>query len=334
VQLDFTRKLLFEFKQTYLEKKNLINSKSSRFALIHDYMCRSKKRLNLRDLCNEAEVSISGYYRWVETIDKRKEREERDLREFNLIKEAHDYGKYAKGHRRIKMTLEGHEFKKLNKNKVMNKKKIIRLKNKYGLFYLKRVPDPYKAQMRQEESDRTFLNLLDQKFRQHGKRSVMLSDTTYIKTDEGKYVFFTAVKDAYTKEILAYKVSRNNSTKMALDVFNDLISRHGDEMNKDKKTIFHSDQGAIFKSKKFVKLVEESGMAQSMSRKGMVWDNAPMESYIGHMKTEVDFDGQSYEEICRLADDYVEYYNTKRHQWGLDRLTPREYFNRLNGCTA
>ena len=38
-------------------------------------------------------------------------------------------------------------------------------------------------------------------------------------------------------------------------------------------------------------MLDEHGMRRSMSRKGNCWDNAPMESFFGGLKTELDGDG-------------------------------------------
>jgi len=39
------------------------------------------------------------------------------------------------------------------------------------------------------------------------------------------------------------------------------------------------------------RVLDEHGMRCSMSRKGNCWDNAPMESFFGSLKTELDGDG-------------------------------------------
>ncbi len=67
-----------------------------------------------------------------------------------------------------------------------------------------------------------------------------------------------------------------------------------------------------------------------MSRRGNCWDNAPMESFFGHMKDEVAFNVcESFTEIQTAVDDYIEYYNNDRYQWNLKKLTPLLYRNQL-----
>ena len=68
---------------------------------------------------------------------------------------------------------------------------------------------------------------------------------------------------------------------------NQLISEYGGELLK-ADTIIHSDQGSHYTSIKFIQLVKDSELRQSMSRRANCWDNAPQESFFGHMKDEID----------------------------------------------
>ena len=47
-----------------------------------------------------------------------------------------------------------------------------------------------------------------------------------------------------------------------------------------------------------------------MSRKANCWDNAPQESFHGHMKDEIDINKcETFEEVKELIDIYINYYN-------------------------
>nr|WP_304585158.1 IS3 family transposase [Dubosiella newyorkensis] len=66
-----------------------------------------------------------------------------------------------------------------------------------------------------------------------------------------------------------------------------------------------------------------------MSRKGNCWDNAPQESFFGHMKDEIREklkECSRYEEVKALLDEQIRYYNTERYQWKLAKLSPNEYY--------
>jgi transposase InsO family protein len=58
-------------------------------------------------------------------------------------------------------------------------------------------------------------------------------------------------------------------------------------------------------------------LRQSMSRKANCWDNAPQESFFGHMKEDVNFEGKTHEDITLIVNDWMDYYNNDRFQWGL-----------------
>lgn len=53
-----------------------------------------------------------------------------------------------------------------------------------------------------------------------------------------------------------------------------------------KGLIHHSDRGNQYCAHAYQKRLRQFGMQPSMSRKGNCWDNAPMESYWGSLKTE------------------------------------------------
>lgn len=67
-----------------------------------------------------------------------------------------------------------------------------------------------------------------------------------------------------------------------------------------------------------------------MSRKANCWDNAPQESFYGHMKDEIDISQcTTFEEIHQVISEWTDYYNIERYQWDLARLAPREYYKYL-----
>ena len=95
-----------------------------------------------------------------------------------------------------------------------------------------------------------------------------------------------------------------------------------------EETIILSDQGVHYTSYKFIEIVNDSKLRQSMSRGGNCWDNAPQESFFGHMKDEINISFcKSFEEVKVLVDDWIDYYNNERYQWGLAKLSPNEYYD-------
>lgn len=66
-----------------------------------------------------------------------------------------------------------------------------------------------------------------------------------------------------------------------------------------------------------------------MSRRGNCWDNAPQESFFGHMKDHLIERITDATEFCQIqaaVDDYIDYYNNERYVWELAYLSPNEYY--------
>ena len=99
-------------------------------------------------------------------------------------------------------------------------------------------------------------------------------------------VYMSTIIDAYTKEILSWVLSDSLVLDFVLDTVTQLCYTH--DISLTEETIIHSDQGAHYTSIKFIELVKDKNLRQSMSRKANCWDNAPQESFFGHMKDEID----------------------------------------------
>lgn len=93
---------------------------------------------------------------------------------------------------------------------------------------------------------------------------------------------------------------------------------------------FEHLEGFHYTSPLFQNKVKKLGITQSMSRKGNCWDNAPMESFFGHFKDEVNYkECKSLKELKCVVDTYMQEYNHKRYQWGLNKMTPAQYRSHL-----
>ena len=67
-----------------------------------------------------------------------------------------------------------------------------------------------------------------------------------------------------------------------------------------------------------------------MSAAGKPTHNAPIESFFGHFKDEVDYKlCKNFIELKDKIDKYVYYYNTSRYQWNKNMLAPIEIRKQL-----
>lgn len=101
-------------------------------------------------------------------------------------------------------------------------------------------------------------------------------------------------------------------------------------MEKFPSALIHSDQGFHYTNPQYVLKVKSLSMIQSMSRKGNCIDNAPIESFFGHLKDDIDYqECKTLGELRSLIDSYIRYYNYERAQWDLNKMTPVEYRDQL-----
>ena len=296
---------------------------SVKYKIIHEMTQRDNNLLNIVWLCEAAGVSRSGYYHYLETEDLRNQREEQDRRDFEIILEAYRFRGYKKGARSIYMRLL-HMKPPIS----MNIKKIRRLMKKYGLFCPIRKANPYRRMAKALKTNNIAPNLLNREFEERGPRAVLLTDITYIINGKAPCCYMSTIIDACTKELLAWVLSESLEIDFVLETVNRLIENHGISLTAE--TLIHSDQGSHYTSVQFIRLIKDSELRQSMSRRANCWDNAPQESFYGHMKDEIDIsECTTFVEIHEAISHWTDYYNNDRYQWDLARLSPKEYYEYL-----
>ena len=294
----------------------------AKYEIIREIISQEGNLQNVRELCRIAGVSRSGYYNWLASEDKRNERECKDRSDFELILEAYNFRGYNKGIRGIHMRLLH-----MKPPVLMNTKKIQRLMHKYGLKCPIRKANPYRRMAKEMRTDMISDNILNREFKEHGPRKVLLTDITYIPCC-GVFFYLSVIIDAFTKQVLSYVLSPSLELDFVLETVNILITNHG--ISLDAETLIHSDQGCHYTSKKFRQIVSDHNLQQSMSRRGNCWDNAPQESFFGHMKDEIGYavsQANDFDEVKAIIDDWMDYYNNDRGQWLLAKLSPNEYYN-------
>lgn len=275
--------------------------------------------LTVSMLCEIAQVSRSGYYNWVNSENVRIEKEKKDRKDFEIILQAYQYRGYNKGARGIYMRLLH-----MDPPVIMNVKKIRRLMKKYNLFCPVRKANPYRRMAKALKTNNVADNILNREFKEHGPRMVLLTDITYIPYNNTR-CYLSVILDAFTKEVLSYVLSDTLEVDFVLETVNILIEKHGISLSAE--TLVHSDQGCHYTSYSFIQILKDKQLRQSMSRKGNCWDNAPQESFFGHMKDEIDLsECKTFDDVKVIIDDWMDYYNNERYQWDLAKLSPSEYY--------
>lgn len=317
-ELELVKKLDVSERQV---KNNKLQSYKI-FELISGLISKLRLTGMVRHLCEISNVSTSGYYSFLKSKQFRNTREIKDIETRDIILKASSHRGYKKGSRTIKMTLEN-EF-----NTNMNRKKIQRIMRKYNIICPIRKANPYKRIAKATQEHSVVPNILNRKFKQSIPGKVLLTDITYMPYGNNKMAYLSTVKDSSTNEILSYYLSNSLAMELVTKTIDNLTSLKSLKLHKD--VFIHSDQGSHYTSPIFQKLLKKHNIGQSMSRKGNCWDNAPQESFFGHMKDEINYRNcNTLDELQIVIDDYMNYYNNYRYQWNLKKLTPIQYRNQL-----
>ncbi len=314
-------------KKLEVTERRLLNAgqnlnPSEVYRLIDTTIQQNQFKRMTKYFCDLLGVSRSGYYSYLKAVEIREAREQSDLKAKEIILKAFNRRGYKKGSRSIKMILEN-EYAL-----IFSRKKIQRIMNKYGIVCPHRRPNPYKRIAKATKEHQVVPNKLNREFKQDVAGKVLLTDITYLPYNGNCMAYLSTVKDASTNELLAYHVSDRITLDIATQTIHKLMKNK--KVTLHPEAFIHSDQGSHYTSPKYQKLLKKYGLGQSMSRRGNCWDNAPQESFFGHLKDEVDYRScRTLEELKAKINHYMVYYNNYRYQWNLKKMTPVQYRNHL-----
>nr|WP_156510178.1 IS3 family transposase [Paenibacillus macquariensis] len=263
-------------------------------------------------LCQLANVSRSGFYRWVKrqvsSSPKRKEDEAMKLK----IMECHGKLRGIYGYRRVKTWL--YRIYGIH----MNHKRVQRLMNELEIKAVIRRKRPYYGK---KEAYVISGNHLNREFKASQPNTKWVTDITYLMFN-GQRLYLSAIKDLYNNEIVAYQISRKNDLKLVFDT----VKKARKQQN-TKGVLLHSDQGFQYTSRQYSQLLKRYSIQASMSRKGNCWDNACMENFFSHFKAECFYLHvfHSVKQVEHAVKQYIHFYNHERFQKKLNNLSPYEY---------
>jgi len=271
-----------------------------------------REQYTIKELCEFLNVSVSGYYKYRNTKGLKKDVEisQRILELYNKYD-----GKY--GYRQIHMDLTEEDGLKINH------KKVFRVYHELGLSAkIRRKKFRNHNQYKQTEPERIMPNLLERDFSASHPDEKWVTDITEL-TVLDKKLYVSALMDLYNKEIIGYQIGKipdklfvMETVKMALDKRKDVDG-----------AILHSDRGGQYTSRVLQDTIESFGIRLSMSRAGNPYDNACIESFFSHFKTEAiyPYHVHTLEELEQRIVEYIHFYNNERRQRKLSKMAPVNY---------
>ena len=166
-------------------------------------------------------------------------------------------------------------------------------------------------------------NRLAQCFRQERPNQAWVSDITFIATDEG-WLYLATEMDLYSRKIVGWAMGERLTTELVSSAFSMAIAQRCPPAG----LLHHSDRGCQFASGAFRQLLAAQRAVCSMSRKGNVYDNAPMESFYSTLKRELVHPGAfvTRHQARTALFEYIEvFYNRQRLHSTLGYRSPTEF---------
>ena len=265
-------------------------------------------------MCRVLGVTRQGFYAWEgRPVSARK------MRSALLtvhIREAHRESHCRYGAPRIKEVLAA-EGIHTSKKRVAHLMQLAGLKGKKGFRNKKTtVSNPEHAPAP---------NLLNRNFEASAPNAVWLADATAIWTLQG-WLYLAAVLDLHSRRIVGWAVGSTLSAELCIAA----LERAIDERQPPEGLVHHSDRGCTYTSAEYQAALRRIGAVTSMSRRGNCWDNAPMESFFGTLKVELDLIGHGHlknrDQGRAVLFEYVEvFYNRQRLHSKLGYKSPAVY---------
>ena len=263
-------------------------------------------------LCTLLGVSSSGYYAWGKRPASVRQQAEPRLEA--EIRAAHQRTRETFGPERLQKELAGRGVQ-------VGVHRIKRLRRKLGLRC--RQKRKFKATTNSRHDLPVAPNLLNQSFSVGAPNQAWCGDITYVATDEG-WLYLAGLKDLYSGEIVGYAMSERMTKHLVMQALFRAASTH----RPGPGLIQHTDRGAQYCSHDYQAMLKQFHMRASMSRRGNCYDNAPIESFWGTLKTELLYTCRftSRAQAQQAITEYIElFYNRQRIQARLDYLSPAAY---------
>ena len=221
-------------------------------------------------MCEVLEVSRSGFYRWLGRTPSARERRNQTLLGF-LLGAAKTHFR-TPGYRKLWKLAVDAGF-------ACSQNRVQRLLQAAGYRSIRSCRPGYQ---KPRPGMPTLPNLLNRAFQTKRPDQVWVSDITQIRCQEG-WLYVAIVMDLCSRRIVGWASGPQNDSWLVLRA---LKGAWKQRRPKTGNRLFHSDQGAQYRSEEVMRWLTQHGFTLSMSRRGNCWDNACAESFFAQMKQE------------------------------------------------
>lgn len=263
-------------------------------------------------MCRVLQVSRSGYYAWLKRPPSARQMANEKL--LAEIQDIHQKSRGTYGIFRVYFALRrlGHQC---------GRNRVARLMRVHGIRAGRK--RSYKATTNSNHAYPIADNKLDQQFDVTSPNRVWSSDITYIATAEG-WLYLAVVLDLFSRKIVGWSMQPTLHRQLVLNALDMALKRRSTPSD----LMHHSDRGSQYASIDYQAILSQKKIVCSMSRKGNCYDNAPVESFFGSLKTE--WVGNKVYATRQAAKsalfEYIElFYNRERLHSSLGYMSPTEF---------
>lgn len=243
----------------------------------------------------------------------------KDMEDIKAIQSIYDESGGTYGAKKIAGTL------KHNHGQIINHKRVARLMREMNI----------RSKIRKKKSNQqkkvisagyVYPNLLERDFNALLPNKKWVMDVSEIPFD-GARIFVSVLMDLFDRNPIGVVISRSPDNEMMEETIR--LAMKERNLKDLKDVIIHTDQGNIYRSFRYNQLTRELKFTPSMSRKANCWDNAVIESFFSHFKTEMRclYPFTAVSQIEADIPKFMAYYKQKRTQKRLGYLSPQSFLD-------
>jgi len=150
-------------------------------------------------------------------------------------------------------------------------------------------------------------------------------DITYLPTTvRGRHYYLYLFLDIFSRKVVGWAVYENELSDLAADVLRDICSR---EKIQPGQVVLHSDNGNPMKGASMLAMMQELGVARSLSRPAVSNDNPYSESQFKTLKCHPTYPNKPFADLGQAREwvaRFVHWYNEEHRHSGIRFVTPSQ----------
>lgn len=275
----------------------------------YEFIAGHQTQFRVQSMCRVLEVSRAGFYAWSGRGPSA--RAQRDLMLLGRIRQVHAAHREAYG-----AVKTWHVLRALGVP--CGKHRVARLRREAGIQA--RRTRRFRASVAHRFTALAAPDLVQRRFRATCPDQVWAGDMTFIPTREG-WLHLAVLIDLCTAQVVGWGMGSRPDEDVPLQALAMALTRR----RPSPGLIHHTDRGALYRARRYARLMHQAGACPSMNGTDSPLDNAVAESFFSTLKNELvhHCDFRTRNQAKGAIFDYIEgFYNRTRLHQGLGYRTP------------